>query len=314
MAFSNVLILGACGFIGQNLVKTILSLGKKVYVQDCVDTTTVFHSNASLFHTELSLDETDDILSYINVNNIDTVIHLVSGLLPSSSAADFSQEQMNVISPTFKLINGLKDKPFIKFVYFSSGGAVYGKQNSIYFHEEMCCKPITYYGLSKLIVESYIQTTAYLHHLDYLIIRPSNPYGPLQNIHGKQGFIAVAIGKLLRGESIQIWGDGSVIRDYIFIDDLCDAVINILNKKTPNLVINIGSGIGTTLTDVIDAIKQSNLISTVKVDFSPARNVDVAGAVLCTQRIRSYVDYNITPLSIGIASFVKYVSEHLYHE
>lgn len=314
MSVKNILILGACGFIGQNLVKTLLPLGVNLHVLDQFDTTQVFHSDVALFHTGLSLEQTDSLLSYINYHNIDTIIHLVSGILPSSTASEFSQEQITVISPTFDLINGIKDNPNIKFIYFSSGGTVYGKQDSIYFHEDMCCKPVTYYGLSKLIIENYIQTTASLCQLDFIIIRPSNPYGPFQNIYGRQGFIAVAIGKLLHGDSIQIWGDGQIIRDYIFIDDLCDAVVSVINKQVSNLIVNIGSGIGTSLIDVVDAIKKSKLISKIDIDFLPARNVDVAGVVLCTERIRSYVDYNVTPLSEGIASFIQYVREHQCHE
>ena len=144
--------------------------------------------------------------------------------------------------------------------------------------------------------------------LKYLIVRPSNPYGHGQNIHAKQGLVAVALGKILAGEPITVWGDGSNVRDYIYIDDLCEAVAQLLEKDVCNTTLNIGSGVGTSINDIIASLK-GVVSEEVKVDYLPARSVDVAHMILDTTELKKYVSIAYTPLKDGIARFYQDVKK-----
>ena len=170
--------------------------------------------------------------------------------------------------------------------------------------------PISYYGWSKQMMENsilYVHRTA---GLKYLILRPSNPYGHGQNIHARQGLIAVAMGKILAAEPIEVWGNGSNIRDYIYIDDLAEAVVQLLEKDVYNTTVNIGSGEGASINDIIHILRDV-VDEEVKVDYKPARSVDVSHMILDTTRLRSYINMEFTPLKDGIELFYNDIKEKL---
>ena len=120
--------------------------------------------------------------------------------------------------------------------------------------------------------------------------------------------IAVALGKILAGEPISVWGDGSNVRDYIYIDDLCEAVAQLLEKDVCNTTLNIGSGVGASINDIITSLKDV-VSEEVKVDYLPARSVDVAHMILDTTELKKYVSIEYTPLKEGIARFYQDVKK-----
>jgi UDP-glucose 4-epimerase len=187
----------------------------------------------------------------------------------------------------------------IRYIYFSSGGTVYGRNNSIQIAEEEPCRPINFYGYSKLMFEEYIGLAHRMHGLKYLVIRPSNPYGPHQNPANKQGVVSVFIDRVLKDEAIEIWGDGSVVRDYIWITDMTNALTNVLSKELWNTTINIGSGVGHTVNEVV-AIIETVTKKTAKIVFKEARTVDVARIVLDVSKLKNEIDFYPTSLSEGI--------------
>ena len=144
--------------------------------------------------------------------------------------------------------------------------------------------------------------------MEYLIVRPSNPYGPEQNIHGRQGLIAVALGKLIDEGSLTIWGDGGAIRDYIYIDDLADAVYQLINKDVSNDVYNIGSGIGYTVTEIINMINELTH-DHLKVEHVPGRKVDVDKMVLDIQKLRNTIDLHLLDIHEGLSRFIDYLTK-----
>ena len=155
----------------------------------------------------------DTMFLTLEAYKIDTVVHLVSTIIPGSDFENYKREYQNVIFPTIEIMKFCAERK-IKFVYFSSGGTIYGDTTDLRkFKETDPMLPISYYGWSKQMMENSIHYVHRTAGLEYLILRPSNPYGYGQNIYGKQGLVAVAIGKILSGEPIQIWGDGSNIRD-----------------------------------------------------------------------------------------------------
>lgn len=300
------LVLGAAGFIGRNLVDALVANQNVVHVFDRIDTSNIFPST-KVKHVGFHVFSSEDILDYIRENDVDVVVHLISGLLPASNVDEYFKELDSVVLPTMQLVDGLKNNG-VQFVYFSSGGTVYGNAVEHEINEDHKCSPINYYGYSKHQIESFITTTACQSKLKYLILRPSNPYGRYQNINGKQGFIAVSIGRILRKESIEIWGDGSVVRDYIYIGDLCSVFMRLMDLDIGNTILNIGSGEGYSLTyivkSILDCVKEKHEHL---VNYKPSRNIDVSRVVLDISKLKDLIEFQSTPISEGIKMFIEHV-------
>ena len=306
----NVLFIGGAGFIGSNLIRTLIGrkydLNVFVLEPSFANISRLGGMDVQIFRG--TLQDIDFVQSIIEANHIDTIVHLVATIIPGSTFEDYKREYQQVIFPTIELMQYCAQKN-IKFVYFSSGGTVYGNRTDMTpFKETDAMAPISYYGWSKQMMENsilYVHRTA---GLKYLVVRPSNPYGHGQNIHAKQGLIAVALGKILAEEPIAVWGDGSNVRDYIYIDDLCEAIAQLLEKDVCNTTLNIGSGVGASINDIIISLKDV-VSEEVKVEYLPARSVDVAHMILDTTELKKYVSIAYTPLKEGIARFYQDVKK-----
>lgn len=295
MINDNVLLLGANGFIGKNMINFLSDAG---YIVHALDKSDILFGGNNVISVNISISETVDLKNYINEKNIKIVIHLVSGMLASSPACDFYKEMNDIIIPTFHLIDALCDLN-VKFVYFSSGGTIYGESEQLTLKEEVLCHPTSYYGYSKLIIEEYLRLANKKNNLLYLILRPSNPYGRFQNPKKKQGFIAVALDKIINNESIEIWGDGSVIRDYIYIDDLCSILVDLLKNNIINMTLNVGSGVGHSLIEITKALAYVSG-KEISIVFKDARQVDISKTVLDIKKLKSVVDFKPTSILDGI--------------
>ena len=299
----NILFIGGAGFIGSSLVKRFIS-DKKYLVfilePEFANISKLNGYNLTVFRNSLS--NINEVKNILLANNIEVVVHLVSTLIPGSTYDDYINEFKNVIFPSIELMEFCADQK-IKFVYFSSGGTIYGNRTTLQpFVETDNMEPISYYGWSKQMMENSILFKNRTQNLKYLIIRPSNPYGHGQNLYGKQGLVAVAIGKIIENKSVEVWGDGSAIRDYIYIEDLASVFYQLINKYICNETINLGSGRGYSVNDVLAFLK---IISKVdfKIEYKNARPVDVSNMVLDVEKMKRTVDVILTPMLDGISSF-----------
>lgn len=299
---SNILFIGGAGFIGSNLIKAIDKNKYSITVIEPEGADVRRLDGIDINIAMGSLDGVEFIKQVIDQQGIQIVVHLVSTLIPGSSYEDYKREYKNVIFPSIELMELCAQKG-TRFVYFSSGGTVYGNRNDVLpFIENDSMAPISYYGWSKQMMENSI---LYMHRtkgLDYLIVRPSNPYGHGQNLYGKQGLVAVAIGKILKGEPVEVWGDGSAVRDYIYIDDLAKIFVQLIDNDVKNTTLNIGSGRGYSVNDVLAFLKivtQQDF----KIQYQNPRPVDVSSMVLDLSNLKQYVDVEFTPFMDGIRLF-----------
>lgn len=237
---------------------------------------------------------------------VKVMIHLVSSLLPASSFEDYCADVDRVQKPTQRLLRFCGENG-ITFVFSSSGGTVYGSQHGL-LSETHQSEPISYYGLSKQETENLILFYHRTFNLNYLILRISNPYGPGQNLYGKQGLIAVILGKLFTGERVTVFGDGNSVRDYLYIEDLKRYVRALIEKGVVNRTINVGSGTGYAVNAIIDAI-ESVTQKKLTVEYVPSRTADVKEVVLCVDALRSIVPYEARSLTDGIRSFYEYLTK-----
>ncbi|WP_346984310.1 NAD-dependent epimerase/dehydratase family protein [Chryseobacterium sp. POE27] len=247
------LILGGNGFIGSYIVDEVLAKGHSVTVLDIgpekyrEPLPGVKYIFGSIDNHQL-LNET--------FHNKDVLIHSVSTTSPFSSNQNIEYDiQSNLINAIniFKIAAANKVK---RIIYLSSGGAIYGEPTSIPIPESHDTNPISSYGITKLAIEKYLKYFSLNFGIEYNIIRPSNPYGPRQNPFSNQGVISVFLGKALRGETIEIWGDGNIAKDYIFISDLASAIYNASISKKVSEIYNIGSSTFISLNEIIDVIKK----------------------------------------------------------
>ena len=272
----NIIIFGAAGFIGTNLIKKLLCSGK--------NTITIQTSN-KLFLRQLSNNE----LCRINIFEVpfsretdfesiikhqDIVFHLVSTTIPATSNNQIAKELEDNVLVTTMLLEACRKVNIKKIIFISSGGTVYGKDCVCPLSEDMPTNPISSYGVQKITIEKLLYLYYYLYGLDYSVIRLSNPYGPYQRPNGKLGVITNFVYKALNNEKIVVWGDGSVVRDFIYIDDAVDAMLKITFGRSRYHVFNVGSGYGTRIIDLIKVIEDV-MNQKLMVEFKNGRKADV---------------------------------------
>ena len=308
MSKRTILFIGGAGFIGSNIIRKLHHDDYVIHVCEPIGAYIQRLSELDVTIHHASLSDIDTVSSIIQHFNVDVVVHLVSTLIPGSSYEDYKEEYKNIIFPSIELMELCAQKG-IRFVYFSSGGTIYGNRNDVLpFVETDEMTPISYYGWSKQMMENSIQFIHRTAGLDYLILRPSNPYGHGQNLYGKQGLVAVAIGKLLKDETIEVWGDGSAVRDYIYVDDLASIFVKLIEENVHNTTLNIGSGRGYSINDVLAFLK---IVSgkELKIVYQNPRPVDVSSMVLDTSRLKELISYELTPFMDGIKKYYEEVKK-----
>jgi UDP-glucose 4-epimerase len=213
---------------------------------------------------------------------------------------------------TLQLLQSCREHKVKKFVFISSGGTVYGIPQRVPVTEDHPTEPICSYGITKLTIEKYLNLYHRIHGLDYVVARVSNPYGEFQNPYAKQGAIGVFLGNIVQGQPITIWGDGEVVRDYVYIKDAVKALVLAAEYDAgPDepRVFNVGYGSGHSLNDIIAEIKKV-VDMPVEVKYTPSRAVDVPVNVLDISRATRHLEWHPnTELARGLAQTWKWVKQ-----
>ena len=280
----NSLVLGGAGFIGRPLIQGLLSRGDSV--------TSVSKS----WHTGIpgarcvAGDVFDAGLLAEVLPGQDCVYHLVSATLPASSNQSPVFDCQSNILGTLNILEAMVRSDVKHIVFASSGGSVYGISETLPLSETDFCAPISAYGVSKLAIEKYLNLYSYLYRIKATVLRISNPFGMGQALHKKQGAISSFVQCILSDQEIAVWGDGSVIRDYIYIDDVIQAFLACERVQARYSVINIGAGQGYSLTEVINMIEACTGRSAA-VEYKPSRNCDVPAVVLDISKAEKVLDW-----------------------
>lgn len=297
-----ILILGAAGFIGTNIV---LGLAQKEEITITVVDKSRCYLNIfekmHIPHIRIVESELDINTNFEDlVKEQDIVYHLVSTTVPTTSNLYIAEElQANTIM-TANLLEACVRQNVHKIVFLSSGGTVYGKELKCPINEKTLTNPITSYGVQKITIEKLIYLYNYMYGLDYRIIRLANPYGPYQRPNGVLGAVTTFTYKALKGEEINVYGDGSVVRDFIYIDDAVKGIQNIVEGDDKHHTFNLGSGFGTSIRKVLETIEQTLNIK-LNVKYTEARKVDVPENYLDISRYEAaYGKLNPISLEEGI--------------
>ena len=272
---SHILVTGGNGFIGSHLVNqlaiskqhrvTVFDLYPRPYdaIPDGVQFIQGTLSNADLTRQTL-VDQ-----------GIEVVYHLAWSTIHETALKNPAADIEHNLIPSVNLLEACLDAGVKQFVYLSSGGTVYGIPDALPIREDHPTRPISAYGISKLTVEKYVQMYSYLYGMNYIIFRPSVPYGPYQNPHRRQGAVSVFIYHALRGEPVTIWGDGEAQRDYFYVGDLTRALLVALDSHVAvNALINLGGTDAYTLNQLVATIEQTLKVK-IQVRYESIRNFDV---------------------------------------
>ena len=274
-------ILGAGGFVGRNLLARLEEQGFHVICFDRspaplgVSEGTVWIVGEFMELFDCSLKHFDGAL----------VFHLMSSCRPNNTTEKAADEISQDVAATVRYIEATKHLN-MRWIFLSSGGTVYGQpRHDNPLKETDDTHPICSYGVVKLTIENYLQLYRRMHGVDFVVARLANPYGPLQNPVGGQGVIAALIYKAIKGQEVEIWGDGENIRDYIFASDAVSAIVHIAQFGAAGEIYNVGSQSGLSINRLVELISR-NLSLKVDVRRIPARRSDVRSNVLEISKLR----------------------------
>jgi UDP-glucose 4-epimerase len=248
-----ILILGANGFLGRHATIWLSAKGyrlrlfdlnfrRKVALPGQSEVETIGGNFMNPSDVERALD------------GVDIVLHFISTTVPASSINDVMVEIETNITASVKLLE-LMAKKNVRFIGFpSSGGTVYGDSRADH-HEGETLRPSCPYGLGKALLEEIIRFYSEYRNINYQIWRIFNPYGDTTKVHRVQGLVDAFLQKVQDGEQLSLWGDGSAVRDFIFIDDVVAAIGVMLEQRVKNEIVNIGSGRGHSIREVLEVLR-----------------------------------------------------------
>jgi UDP-glucose 4-epimerase len=250
-----ILVTGGAGFIGSNVADGFLSRGHQVGVFDNLSTgrREFVDPRAPLFVGDLA--SPDDVEACVAAFRPEVVSHHAAQIDVRHSVTDPVNDARTNVLGSLGLLQSCTRHGVRKFIYASTGGALYGEGRSLPATEDHPINPESPYGVSKHTVEHYLYLWKLLHGLDYTVLRYPNVFGPRQNPHGEAGVNAIFIGLMLHGERPRIFGTGEQVRDYVFVGDIVAANLLAL-ERGGGTMLNIGTGIGTSVNDIVRTINE----------------------------------------------------------
>lgn len=297
------LVLGAGGFIGKSLCNEltkkyeVVAYGRKQ--------SKILNSFPNLKFIEgdfVSEENFCDILL-----GVDKVFHLISTTIPTDTTDFIENEIIENVIPTVRLLEAMRKSQTKEIIFASSGGTIYGENGKHAHKVTDYLNPISSYGVQKKVIESYLQFYQNRYGMNHKIIRISNPYGIGQAIEKPQGVIPIFVRNILRGEKITIFGDGENLRDYIYLEDLVQAILKIAQYEGKEHIFNIGAGKVYSLKQIIHFIETITQRKFNQIEYKPSRICDVKKSLLEVQPTYQQLDWQP---SISIEDGIGKISDY----
>jgi UDP-glucose 4-epimerase len=304
------LVLGGGGFIGTHLCRGLAQWGARVHgfgrppaypdaLRGIRWTTAEFGDRAALARA---------------IEGSEIVFHVLGGTTPESSNKDPVADLQSCTLASLEMLEICRISNIRKIVFVSSGGTVYGLPQTIPIPETASTDPICAYGISKLAVEKYLYLYRRLHDLDYAVLRVANPFGAYQRPDRRQGVIAAIAYRILQYEPVEIWGDGRVVRDFIYIEDVVRALIKVIGYCGPYRVFNVGSGVGRSILEVVADIAVVLDRPRIVPIYKPGRVTDVPVNILAIPLIEKEIGWKpIADWWEALRSTVSWIKSTLDH-
>ena len=297
-----VAIVGGAGFIGCSLAQYLHERGIGVRVLDSARRLGRIRGQLHGAETcSFDFPEGGDAMPLLE--NVDALVHLACSTNPARSMENMALDAESNIVPSLRLFDSAVAAGISRVVFSSSGGTVYGIPQRLPLDESHATRPLSAYGVMKLAIENYLDLYPSLNGIS---LRIANPYGAYQLQGAAVGVIARYVDSISRGESIEVWGDGTVVRDYIAIEDVAEAFYLALTLPGfPRGVYNVGSGVAASINDIIETVFDVSGRN-VPVRYASSRSYDVPSVVLDNSSFSSVASWTpAIPLRKGI--------ENLWH-
>lgn len=250
----NSVVIGGNGFLGSHLVDQLVDAGHDVTVFGRFTHEPIVALPESVRVVKGDLSDRDSVREALDGQ--DLVAHFASTTSPIDADSDPSLDVRTNLAATVDLLQSAVAAGVERVVFASSGGAIYGDQESSPVTEDSVPRPISPYAIGKLAIEGYLRYFRATHGLDSVSLRISNPYGPRQHPHKRQGVIPIFLHRINRGMPIEVFGDGSMVRDYLYVTDAARMITAAMNAVTSHEVYNIGSGEGASVAELVQLCRE----------------------------------------------------------
>lgn len=289
-----ILVIGGGGFIGSHIVDELIARNfqVRIYGRRLVK----YNDAAELFVGDfLDVSKLAEALV-----GIDAVVHSLSTMVPATSALAPDDDVKSNLLGTMKLLDLMRRRDISRLIYLSSGGTVYGNPLTDPVAETALLNPISTYGAVKVGIEAFIGVAQAEWGLKSVIFRPSNPYGERQGGKIAQGLISHLLRSVIHREPITIFGDGSVIRDYIYVKDLACLIAQAVESNVCG-IFNAGSGVGYSISNIVDIVEKE--ISYIfEKRYLPSRAFDVDRIVLDCKKVEEEFHWvSSTSIELGVS-------------
>jgi UDP-glucuronate decarboxylase len=257
-----ILITGGCGFIGSHVAERFFKEGNEICVID--NLSTGFEKNLTMKHKFYNLNVVDPMCEEIfRTNNIDCVVHLAAQVdVTISNQNAYLDSESNILG----LVNMLElsAKYGVKKFIFASSAAVYGDTEALPISENEPSNPLSVYGMNKSLGEYYCQQWKQIYNLETVVLRFANVYGPRQGIKGESGVISKFMQQIMDKQEIVVYGDGQQTRDYIFVEDVVDAIYRSVSNSFQETIMNVSTNQEHSLMDLLDMLSKFDNIKNIR--------------------------------------------------
>lgn len=300
-------LLGGAGFIGSHLAEALLAAGHEVRIFDRqAGAPQGFPRAREVEWAGGDFQKQEDLARA--VAGCEVIYHLVSNAVPGPSSANAAAEEADVRG-TRGLLEAWRRERAARIVFTSSGGTVYGVPRTVPIPEDHPTEPVSTYGMTKLAIEHDLERWRTQNGLAYCALRVANAYGERQRTGSGQGAVAAFLYRAHRGEPVEIWGDGSVVRDYVYAGDIARALVRAASYRGEHRVFNIGSGAGLDLNQLVAVIERVTGRAVAR-RYLPGRPFDVPSNVLDIRRARAALGWEpLTSFEEGLARTLRSYEE-----
>lgn len=285
-----ILVLGGSGFIGSAFCEFAAKQGDEVF---CYDIAKPLAENRNVHYIQGDFFDLDALKEH--AEHADIIVHAMSTMNPGNSQQRYLFGYEKELAQTVKLC-GIAQQLHKRMIFLSSGGTVYGEQERFPIKEPAGLRPINHYANLKVCIENSMRIMREQTGADFIIARIANPYGKGQDYRKGTGFIDAVIQKARKRERIEIWGNGCIERDYVYIEDVCGMLYELCRYQGKESVFNISTGVGTSQNQIIAYVEQE-LQCRLEVRYLEKRSFDVKRSILDNSRIRQI--YEAKPISVN---------------